>query len=50
MSGSGSSKKKYLAVGLGGAVVGAVGGGLLVAIITRAFPKLMATMKDMMSR
>ena len=45
---SNNSKKRYLFVALGSAVVGAVAGGLFVAIATKALTKMMGAMRDMM--
>ena len=42
-------RKGYVLAAFGGATVGAVAGGIIVALLTKAFPKIVGAMRDMMS-
>ena len=50
MQDTGTYKKGYILAAVGGAAVGAVTGGILVAVVTKAFTKLMGSMRNMMSQ
>ena len=50
MNGTGAIKKGYVLTAIGGALGGAVAGGIAVALVTKAAPKILGMMGDMMTR